>query len=414
MKIVAENKELILQNTAGDTIIIPRTHREKVLKHIEEGNYKAIDDIAEGLPFMEDYADEGSLITEGIDPPKVTTSQNNVFAGIKRGPTTLDMPKVNNKLQPILDSPYIDEFGNEEITIPKSIVKNKKDTFATIDKWNQAGEEWANNQLRNEEGKFVDEAGNEIKYEANPYPYSQGCGGSACRAGDKLMPDLPSYYSLRDKHLGNMSVRTGKSGEGGNKDFSGLDSWEFSMAATKKGFGKLLMEPSKGITDYISDPKRKSTGNYSDDEETSFETDMQKIRGDLSSKWDDVPAGTIFNMGNADIGNTYTNKGDKVRVEYKDKKGKAVTEDLGEAKFRTRHTTRSVGIDENGDHIIYDYGQYYTVGNSGKADKTPDQWMTDERVMYAVALDEKGNWSKNKIERAQKHNRALQSLKEKK
>src|SRR5512138_939779 len=68
MKIEAEGKELILQNTNGDTIIIPKTHREKVLKHIEEGNYKAIDDIAESLPFMEDYADEGSLIVDGIGP----------------------------------------------------------------------------------------------------------------------------------------------------------------------------------------------------------------------------------------------------------------------------------------------------------------------------------------------------------
>jgi hypothetical protein len=68
MKVTAENLELVLQNTNGDTIIIPKTHREKVLKYIEEGNYKAIDDIAEGLPFMEDYADKGSLIVEGIGP----------------------------------------------------------------------------------------------------------------------------------------------------------------------------------------------------------------------------------------------------------------------------------------------------------------------------------------------------------
>jgi hypothetical protein len=75
MKVTAENNEIVMQNSNGDTIIIPKVHRQKALKYIEEGNYKAIDDLAESLPFMEDYADEGSLIVPGlekIDPKLVT------------------------------------------------------------------------------------------------------------------------------------------------------------------------------------------------------------------------------------------------------------------------------------------------------------------------------------------------------
>lgn len=68
MKIEAEGQELVLQNSNGDTIVVPKTHRKTVMKHLQEGNYKAIDDIAESLPYMDDYAEDGTIVP--VDPPK--------------------------------------------------------------------------------------------------------------------------------------------------------------------------------------------------------------------------------------------------------------------------------------------------------------------------------------------------------
>lgn len=70
MKITAEGGELTLSNEKGDIAIIPKSYRNKVLKYIEEGNSKAIDDLVSSLPSMEDYAEDGTLINnEPIDPP---------------------------------------------------------------------------------------------------------------------------------------------------------------------------------------------------------------------------------------------------------------------------------------------------------------------------------------------------------
>lgn len=76
MRIEGESGELIFQNNVGDTIIIPKTHRAKALKYLEQGNYKAIDAIAENLPYMEDYAEDGTLIPSipDEDPTKVVPS----------------------------------------------------------------------------------------------------------------------------------------------------------------------------------------------------------------------------------------------------------------------------------------------------------------------------------------------------
>lgn len=76
MNIEAEGQELILSNENGDTAIIPKIHRSKVLNWIKEGNYKAIDDLVGSLPTMEDYAEDGSLYPDG-GPGKSTTPTKN-------------------------------------------------------------------------------------------------------------------------------------------------------------------------------------------------------------------------------------------------------------------------------------------------------------------------------------------------
>jgi hypothetical protein len=63
MRIEAENKELILRSKEGHVAIIPVTHRKQVLKHLEEGNDKALNKLIQGLPLMSDYAEDGILIS---------------------------------------------------------------------------------------------------------------------------------------------------------------------------------------------------------------------------------------------------------------------------------------------------------------------------------------------------------------
>jgi hypothetical protein len=159
------------------------------------------------------------------------------------------------------------------------------------------------------------------------------------------------------------------------------------------------MKPKKNVYDYKEDESGESD---------TFFSDMQKIREEFANKWEDVPIGTIFSTGNADIGKTYTGKGDKVRL-VKTIGGKETeVEELGEPEVRARHSVTSLGLDEKGDHIIYDFGKTYTVGNSGKADYTPDTFMQERDVMYATVLKGQDKWNKAYIEKVQKHNRMVE------
>jgi hypothetical protein len=76
MKIEAEGQELIVSNDKGDVAIIPKTHRQEALTHLKNGNHKALDELISSLPYMEDYADEGTIVP--VDPPTepVTTKTN--------------------------------------------------------------------------------------------------------------------------------------------------------------------------------------------------------------------------------------------------------------------------------------------------------------------------------------------------
>ena len=67
-KIEAEGSELILRNEHGDYAIIPKKHRLEVSDMVKEGCNKCIDAYIETLPIMEDYAEDGSLIPEWMNP----------------------------------------------------------------------------------------------------------------------------------------------------------------------------------------------------------------------------------------------------------------------------------------------------------------------------------------------------------
>lgn len=74
MKIEAEGGELILRNSNDDVAIIPKDKVATVKGYIKDGNNEAIDELISTLPYMEGYAEDGSLIPIDGDPPKGETT----------------------------------------------------------------------------------------------------------------------------------------------------------------------------------------------------------------------------------------------------------------------------------------------------------------------------------------------------
>lgn len=63
-KIEAEGGELVLRNSAGDIIIVPKKYRQEVQDMVKEGCFGCIDNLASTLPVMDEYAEDGTLIPE--------------------------------------------------------------------------------------------------------------------------------------------------------------------------------------------------------------------------------------------------------------------------------------------------------------------------------------------------------------
>jgi len=62
-KIEAEGNELVLRNEEGDVVIIPKDKREKALEYIKAEDNDSLDVLISELPRMEDYAEDGTLLT---------------------------------------------------------------------------------------------------------------------------------------------------------------------------------------------------------------------------------------------------------------------------------------------------------------------------------------------------------------
>lgn len=64
INIEAEGNELVLKNKAGDYVIIPKKYRLEVQDMIKENCHGCIDKLVETLPVMEDYAQDGTIVSE--------------------------------------------------------------------------------------------------------------------------------------------------------------------------------------------------------------------------------------------------------------------------------------------------------------------------------------------------------------
>ena len=60
INVEAENLELILENSHGDTVIIPANKRNWVKQKLSEGCHDCIDSLVETLPVASQYAQDGS------------------------------------------------------------------------------------------------------------------------------------------------------------------------------------------------------------------------------------------------------------------------------------------------------------------------------------------------------------------
>lgn len=107
--IEAEGGELVLQNNNGDTVIIPKNKRQQALKMLEQNNHAGIDELASSLPYMEDYAQDGSLIPDqtnlSADPPDDGT----IDSGEPTSQETL------SEFQKRIDEGTTDELSKEDI-----------------------------------------------------------------------------------------------------------------------------------------------------------------------------------------------------------------------------------------------------------------------------------------------------------
>ena len=61
-KIEAEGQELVLRNTHGDVIIVPKKDRVHMLELLKNKKHSNIDSYANSLPDEKEYADDGTKV----------------------------------------------------------------------------------------------------------------------------------------------------------------------------------------------------------------------------------------------------------------------------------------------------------------------------------------------------------------
>ena len=79
VKIEAEGNELILRNSAGDHVIIPKKYRREVEDMIKEGCFGCIDNLVSTLPVMDNYAEDGTIIEGDGDKQKPTSGKTHIL-----------------------------------------------------------------------------------------------------------------------------------------------------------------------------------------------------------------------------------------------------------------------------------------------------------------------------------------------
>jgi len=200
--IEAEGGELTLRNQNRDIIIVPKHDREKILKMLKNKDHEGIDEYASSLPYMEDYADDGSLLL-------------NDNIGPEPGP------------------------GEKGTTKNKTITSKKSEGLYT----NKEYEALKNDYYTN--SKYT-------KYSAKTP--GAGCVGSSCKNFDVLYPDKKGFYEdyssvgLFQKEYPKV-VTSNKGVRKPQGSSVGIDAWEAEDFITHNKLGEPIV--SANDKDYL-------------------------------------------------------------------------------------------------------------------------------------------------------------------
>jgi hypothetical protein len=121
VKIEVEGSELVLKNSSGDYVIIPKNKRNLVKRLMKEECYGCIDSVVDKLPVMSAYAEDGSIITED----DIKKKKDNIR-------TKLKVAVPIKKDQPIKDVSNIDEIFKQEESDRKTkqdVIDKKRERF---------------------------------------------------------------------------------------------------------------------------------------------------------------------------------------------------------------------------------------------------------------------------------------------
>ena len=405
--IEAEGGEIVIQNDAGDTAIIPKNKRQQALKMLENKDYADIDELVSDLPYKEDYAEEGTLIPEGLGNgkriPSTPSAETASLEALEQTPVTT--PTIDESLlqRTTIDSPNLEdiqssikEFGEGPVDIPSGYDITGEGFESQLTNWRTQGEEFENTNagLPPEEQKGFPQN--------IPYPGEHGCLGAACRVPEP--GGKSSYYDIRQK-AGIQGVYTGDDEK--DSPYRQIDSWELAGVAEATGIGKNWMQPEKSVEEFMANDK--------DFGDADFDIHMQKIRKKAANNFGDVPIGSLLTTGNAE--GVYTDKGEKTMLKVQGKKEPIEIKQ----KVKPRHTIRYMGKDKDtGDLLFYNYGRLDKVktdnsleesdySSVGGTFKNLEDYMNARDVMYVTSLKDQGDVSANKLEQMRKHNRAIES-----
>lgn len=187
--IEAEGGELIIKNEFGDFAIIPKNKASEVERMLTEGCFGCIDELVSGLPVMEDFAEDGTLIpredpVEPVDEAKeqedwlvnwyqnrkmqdpasqkyLELDRDNMIAAVKDTPVE-KVDEVNGNPH-VLGTTMSDE-GKSKIQIRKDLPKG--DTTVLHEKEHAATNSRKNNPL--ERDQLIVDKNTRTIFEAEP------------------------------------------------------------------------------------------------------------------------------------------------------------------------------------------------------------------------------------------------------
>jgi len=61
-QIEAEGGEVLMKNSAGDYVIIPKKNRQQIKDYLANDCHDCIDNFVDTLPIMSEYAEDGTII----------------------------------------------------------------------------------------------------------------------------------------------------------------------------------------------------------------------------------------------------------------------------------------------------------------------------------------------------------------